>query len=191
MNPRQGETRSVLRRHYLLHTPDAFVRAPIPCVTSGVAVVHASPRLGADFLQYTAELDPGGALLPTPHQRFVWVLEGELHLPPQPDSTATTLGPSEFLYLPPGSPNRLITDGSTRLIVIEKKYHALDGLAASQPLTGREADIEGFPLAGDPALTVKSLLPTSLAFDFAVNTMAYAPEHPSLRSKSTIWSTAS
>jgi (S)-ureidoglycine aminohydrolase len=76
VNGKAGETRSVLRRDFLLHTPDAFVRTPMPGVTKGMAIVHASPRLGAGFLQYTAELDAGGELAPVPEQRFCWVLEG-------------------------------------------------------------------------------------------------------------------
>ena len=34
--------------------------------------------MGAAFTQYTAEFEPGGRLGPTPAQRFVYVLEGEL-----------------------------------------------------------------------------------------------------------------
>ncbi len=42
-------------------------------------------------------------------------------------------------------------------------------------LIGREPEVAPVPLNGDEGLQVRSLLPDSLAFDFACNTMTYAP----------------
>ena len=41
-------------------------------------IVHAGPQLGARFTQMTAEFAPQGSLGPSPAQRFIYVLEGEL-----------------------------------------------------------------------------------------------------------------
>ena len=176
MNPCAGETRSVLRPEYLLHTPDAFVRTPLPCVNRGVAIVHASPRLGAEFLQYTAELETGGSILPTEDQRFLWVLDGALEVALQPDSLPAALGPAEFLYLPQSSAATIFARVSNapsrhRKKVSDPRRRTRAGGRSS----GREADLVAVPLGGDPNVTVKSLLPQDPAFDFAVNTMTYAP----------------
>ncbi|MDQ6706257.1 MAG: (S)-ureidoglycine aminohydrolase, partial [Acidobacteriota bacterium] len=77
---RLGQTRSVHRANHILHTPDAFVRAPLPGMQGATAVVHVAPAGGAQFTQYTAEFEEAGALGPTPFQRFVYVLEGELRI---------------------------------------------------------------------------------------------------------------
>ena len=79
MNPLHhlGQTRSTRQPTHLLHTPDSFVRIPLPGLINGEAIIHAAPALGAGFLQYTAELQPKGKLTPSSHQRFLYVLEGE------------------------------------------------------------------------------------------------------------------
>ncbi len=172
VNGKAGETRSVLRRDFLLHTPDAFVRTPMPGVTKGMAIVHASPRLGAGFLQYTAELDAGGELAPVPEQRFCWVLEGEATIFVEGKGYTLTLG--DYAYLPSGFKGGISATVPTRLAVIEKKYQPLRGVEEPKPFLAREDDVPDVPLAGDPNLLVKSLLPADPAFDFAVNTMWYA-----------------
>ncbi len=60
-----GHTRSANQRDHLLHTPDTFVRTPLPGLERGVAIVHISPAGGAGFTQYTAELETGGTLAST------------------------------------------------------------------------------------------------------------------------------
>ncbi len=75
--PASSQTRSALRRNYLLQTPDTFVRVPLPGIVGGEAVIHAAPALGAKFLQYTAELSPKGKLAPSANQRFLYLLSGE------------------------------------------------------------------------------------------------------------------
>ncbi len=177
MDGKAGQTRSVVRREYLLHTPDAWVRMPLAEVTRGVVILHCSPQLGAGFLHYTLELEAEGELAPLlgPEgiQRFVWVLAGEVQV--ADGDTVRHLGAGEFCYLPAGYPGGIATTEPATLSVIEKKYRPLAGIAAPQALFGIEAEIAGVPLNGDPDLLVRSLLPGDFSFDFAVNTMSYAP----------------
>ena len=42
-----GHTRSSYQRDHLLHTPDTFVRAPLPGMRNATAIVHAGPVMGA------------------------------------------------------------------------------------------------------------------------------------------------
>ena len=169
LDGRKGETRSVLRREYLLHTPDAFVRTPMPEITGGVAVVHASPRLGAEFLMYTAELDPGGALGFVAEQRFCWVLEGTVRVAELADVSA-----GGYAYLPPHTAGTVRALTAAALLVIEKGYEALAGVDAPATFAGREEEVTPVALGGDAGLLVRALLPADLGFDFAVNTMTYA-----------------
>ena len=55
-----GHTRSAYHRDHLLHTPDAFVRAPLPGMDRVTAIVHVAPQTGATFTQYTAEFEAHG-----------------------------------------------------------------------------------------------------------------------------------
>ncbi len=168
---RKGETRSAFRREYLLHTPDAFVRTPMPGLVGGVAIVHCSPRLGAEFLQYTAEFEDGGHLEPVEAQRFFWVHAGEVRVVVR--GSRKVLGPGEYAYLPEGTFGVVTAEPGTKLTVIEKPYDALYGVMRAEAFAGVEAEVEGIPLNGDPGVLVRSLVPSDLAHDFAVNTMTY------------------
>ena len=173
---RGGQTRSSRQPTHLLHTPESFVRTALPDIRQGMAIVHASGALGADFLWLSVELEPHGSMEPGTNQRFVYVLEGSVAVSfasavPAPH----TLNPGGFAYLPPESAATLTANGAARLVVIEKPFEQLADAAAPQFIAGDEHAIEGKPLDGDKDLLVRALLPGGFDFDFAVNTMTYAP----------------
>lgn len=173
MQPHLGQTRSSRQPTHLLQTPDTFIRTPMPGLVGGEAIVHAAPALGAKFLQYTAEIAPKGKLMPGAHQRFLYVLEGDAAIiGPGLDQTVRA---GAFVYMPATQPTTLIANTACRCAVIEKRYEPLPGVAAPSAFVGNESAIPAVPLGGDPNLLVRSLLPASFAFDFAVNTMTYAP----------------
>jgi (S)-ureidoglycine aminohydrolase len=168
-----GHTRGTSQRDHLLHTPDTFIRTPLPCLHNGVAIVHISPAAGAGFTQYTVELEPGGALGPASAQRFFYVLAGTVDISTGSSLRSLTLG--GYAYLPAGDEQSITAKDAVRLAVIEKPYEALEGVAAPSLLVGAEADAPATPLLGDPDLLVRALLPDTAAFDFAVNSMTYQP----------------
>jgi (S)-ureidoglycine aminohydrolase len=168
-----GQTRSTNQRDHMLHTPETFVRAALPGMELATAVVHISPAGGAAFTQYTAELEPGGKLGPTSNQRFIYALEGAADL--ATDTTFQTLTPGAYAYIPEDSAHTLTAQQTTRLAVIEKPYDALASVPVPEALVGHEDKTLSVPLNDDPDLQVRSLIPNSLSFDFAVNTMTYQP----------------
>lgn len=164
-----GQTRSARRADHFLLTPDTFVRAPLPGMRGARAIVHVSPAAGARFTQYTAEFDPGGALGPAAEQRFLYVLNGEMRVNGRP------LASGGYAYFPAGCDIAIEAATRARATVIEKPYVPLAGQHPPPMLLGEESAVGATPLDGDPDLTVRSLLPSSPAFDFAVNTMTYQP----------------
>jgi len=160
-----GATRSSHQRDHLLHTPDTFVRAPLPGMKNATAIVHIGPAGGAQFTEYTAIFEGGGTLGPASGQRFVYVVEGELTV----DGAALAKG--GYAY----QPAVIESPGSSRAIVIEKPYQPLPGVPAPAAFAGRESAVEGQPLDGDEALEVRNLLPSDLSLDMAVNTMTFQP----------------
>ena len=164
-----GHTRSAHRHDHLLHTPDAFVRAPLPGMEKVTAVVHIAPPAGAAFTHYTAEFEAQGVMEPGLLQRFVYVLEGELH------TSGDALTAGGFVYFPAGQGQQLRAEAPARVVVIEKPYHPLEGFAAAAPFCGHESQVEPHPLLDDPALQVYPLVPADASFDFAVNIMTYQP----------------
>jgi len=170
---RLGETRSSNQRDHLLQTPDTFVRTTLPRMQNAVAIVHVAPAAGAAFVQYTAELEAGGVLGTTSTQRFIYVLEGVIDL--ATGTSFQTLATGGFAYIPAGLEHTVSASAGARLAVIEKPYEAIDGVFAPKLLIGTETDMPSTALMGDDDLQVCSLVPNDAGFDFAVNTMTYAP----------------
>lgn len=168
-----GYTRSAHQRNHLLLTPDTFVRTTLPGMKAASAIVHISPALGAAFTEYTAELESGGKLGETPAQRFLYVVDGVVHL--HASAKDHILGPRGYAYLPQGAVHRVTSREKSRAIVIEKAYIANSPANVSSVIVGSEDSIASTPLDDDPALQVKHLLPDTLSFDFAVNAMTYQP----------------
>jgi (S)-ureidoglycine aminohydrolase len=168
-----GQTRSVVKQDHLLQTPDTFIRTQLPGMMNGAAIIHCGPALGARFTQYTAELEPGGALGSTAAQRFVYTLEGTACI--ETDRTNEDLAAGAFAYVPENCAHRVSTKAHTRLAVIEKSYIPVAGISSPLPVIGDEAAARSQAFMGDEALQVRALLPTDMAFDFAMNTMSFDP----------------
>ena len=166
-----GQTRSTHQPNHLLLTPDTFVRTALPGMKACSAIVHVSPAFGAKFTQYTAEFEGGGELGSTSAQRFIYVLEGRLKL--EVDGKPSELNRSGYAYLPQGLNHRVAATTVSRVTVIEKHYHALESVKPPHLIISSEDVISSHPLADDPSLQVKCLLPDEMSFDFAVNTMVY------------------
>jgi (S)-ureidoglycine aminohydrolase len=168
-----GQTRSSQKHNHLLLTPDTFVRTPLPGMKGCTAIVNAGPAMGAKFTQYTAEFEAGGELGSTLAQRFLYVLEGQLRL--EVDGRQNELGPRGFAYLPESVAHRVVALGASRAAVIEKSYQVLAGSDSPHTIVSSENVVASHALDSDTDLQVKCLLPDTMNFDFAVNTMVYQP----------------
>jgi (S)-ureidoglycine aminohydrolase len=167
-----GATRSSLKPDHLLHTQDTFVRTPLPGATGVEFIIHVSPRLGARFTQMTAEFAADGTLGSAPFQRFLYVLEGKLEL--NAGGSTYALAPGGFAYLPQGVPHNVRAQVSSRAALIEKPYEPQAG-PTPEIVVGNEEAVSTVLLGGDEGLRVRSMMPDSVAYDFAVNTMTYDP----------------
>lgn len=168
-----GLTRSVRHSSHLIHTPDAFIRTQIPGSSKANVVVHVSPAMGAGFAQYSVEFEQGGSLGESREQRFFYVLEGTVVL--ESGSDTHTLAKDNYAYIPQDTAHRVQAIGPARAAVIEQKYRIIENIPSPSLLVGREPSIPTQPLMNDPDLLVRPLLPDTVDFDFAVNTMSYAP----------------
>jgi (S)-ureidoglycine aminohydrolase len=162
-----GRTRSRNRLDHLLHTPDAFVRAPLPGMRNATAIVHAAPALGAGFTQYTVEMQPGGTFSLGQSQSFVYMLDGIA------DVAGNALSRGQYCWFPPDHAVRVTANEIARAAVIEKPHAALGPIPA--PLTGDASLVAPQALQGDDAVEVRMLLPDDPAFDCAINTMTFQP----------------
>lgn len=160
-----GLTRSSQQRNHLLLTADTFVRTTLPGMKGCSAIVHAGPAMGAKFTQYTAEFEAGGELGRAPAQRFIFVIEGEVKL--KAEGKQKELGARGYAYFPTGSRHRVVATKPSRVAVIEKPYQALASTPPPRAIISNEDAVPSHPLADDPGLQVKCLLPDEMNFDFA------------------------
>lgn len=163
-----GRTRSSYQRDHLLHTPDTFVRAPLPGMRNATAIVHAGPAMGAGFTQYTVELESEGSFQLGQAQSFVYVIEGSVIC------DLNRLSSGQYAWLPPDHAVKIAASRAARVAVIEKPHSALNGIVPGA-LTGDERRTLARPMPGDEAVEVRMLLPDDPAFDCAVNTMTFQP----------------
>jgi (S)-ureidoglycine aminohydrolase len=129
--------------------------------------------MGAAFTQYTVEFEPGGVLGAAQGQRFLYVMEGSVAV--DAGTHKHSLGVGGFAYIPLGAGQRVSAVEKSRAVVIEQPYREVKGIGAPEFLAGQESDVASVALTGDADLRVRSLLPDTMAFDFAVNTMTYQP----------------
>jgi len=123
-----GHSRSAHRDNHILHTPDAFVRAPWPGMKNATAIIHATPTIGAKFTQYTAEFEAGGHLPASHLQRFVYVISGEIN------TANATLGPGAYAYFGEGQSSQLDSPSGARAVVDREAVSASQWHSTPKPL---------------------------------------------------------
>ena len=179
-----GATRSSLKPDHLLQTPDTFVRIPLPGASGVEFTVHTGTHIGGcrpGFVQMTAEFQKGGTLAPAQElaQRFLYVLDGALDF--EAGDVAKELAPGSFAYVPADTPHRMIAREASRVALFEKFYEppvwgpGNSETAAPHVIVGEESQIQAEALGGDEGLLVRRLMTDGPTWDFAVNTMTYAP----------------
>jgi (S)-ureidoglycine aminohydrolase len=171
-----GNSRSRVREDHAMIAPDSFVWTALPDWFKAKGVVLVSPRMGARFVQYLAQMEPGALAAPAASgvERVLFVLEGELIVELE-NGDDHSLVPGGYAYLPPAAPNPVWTAGSCRLCVFEKRYVPLRAIAPPVARVGTLEEVKREPFLGDPDALLQVLLPDEPAFDLAVNVFTYKP----------------
>jgi len=81
----------------------------------------------------------------------------------------------EYAYLPDDTEHTLSSESEARAVVIDKPYQPLTNAERPKVILGDEHQLPAEPLGGDPDLLVRRMMPDGPTWDFAVNTMTYAP----------------
>lgn len=172
-----GHTRTVLKSRYALLTPDSSVPSIVPGWKNAVIHVNLSPAmLGPRFTQLQATLGPDGVGEGNTgaNQYFLYALEG-----------AGTIGLADrrhrleagsYVYLPPNQDLQVKSSGATlKLLIFQKPYEQIAGLAAPVTIVAHERDVRGQPFLGNEDARLQVLLPDRPEFDLAVNIFTYQP----------------
>ena len=165
--------RTTVRRDHAVIAPETHVPGPVPGWSASEHVRLVAPPMGARFTMDLVRMDPGAAAGPPPPGagRFVYVLEGAVTL--EAGGERHPLGPGGYAYVPPDAAHALTAGMASRVCVIEKPHVPAPGALRGRLVVGDAAGVAGAPMPGDPAPTVRALLPQEPALDLAVNLMAF------------------
>lgn len=171
-----GHRTRVVRDHALI-TPDSHVTSPLVGWRDVEGTILISPAMrggngGPRFVQYLAAAKDkpatsSGAAAGV--ERLVYVLTGSATLDGQ------SLAADHFAWFPPDDAYELKLAPGAKLLVFEKHYEPLAGIAAPKRVTGALAKSPAEPFLGDPHAILATLLPIEPAFDMAVNVFTFQP----------------
>ena len=162
-------------RHALL-APDGVVSAAPTGWKVAAFYTMISPGIGARFCQYHVEFgaEGSGEGQTAGREWMCYVTAGRVRL--TANDWQGSLSGGGFAFLPPDTAYRFTAEGDgASLLVFEKTYQPLAGVAVPPVWIGHESEVAGKPFLGDPAAMLQTLLPELPAFDLAVNVFKYAP----------------
>jgi (S)-ureidoglycine aminohydrolase len=171
-----GFTRNVVSSRYALLTPSGFVHGYLPGWQKAVCNVLISPAMSARFSQILVTLEQDGQCQgnTAANQYFIYLLEGTATI--LIDERRHRLEAGSYVYLPAGRDVELrSSNGATKILIFQKPYEGLRGVAAPGPMVGHEREIKGQPFLGNEDARLQVLLPDKPDFDMAVNIFTYQP----------------
>ena len=152
MNDLFGFTRTVVKSRYALITPDGFVTSHLPGWKNAVCVVNISPAMvGPRFTQLhiSLERDGVGEGNTGVNQYVIYVIEGAGTIDLLEKRHRLERG--SYIYLPPGKDMVLKNNHAApmKLLIFQKRYVVLKGVAAPETIVGHEREVTGQPFLGN------------------------------------------
>ena len=108
------------------------------------------------------------------NQFFIYLVEGTASI--LLDDRRQRLDTGSYVYLPAGKDVQLKSSSAgTRVLIFQKEYQPLPGIAKPGPSVGHTRDVKGQPFLGNEVARLQVLLPDQPAFDMAINIVTYQP----------------
>ncbi len=171
-----GQTRTRIAARHALIAPDGHVKSLVPGLTGATVVVLINPAMGAGFAQLLITFESGGRaeMAPGELQTCGYFETGSATVTIGKEKKKCTAG--GYFFAPAREAWTIATPTrGARVVLFQKKYQPLAGLAAPGALIGDSREIKGEPFLGDPDARLQVLLPDEPAFDLAVNVFTYQP----------------
>src|SRR5262245_2468859 len=136
-----GSSRSVVRLRYALLAPSGFVPSALPGWQRAVCNVLISPAMGARFTQLLVTLETEGQCQGNTgrNEYVIYVVGGPASI--ILDERRHRLDTGSYVYVPPAKDMQIRSGGQgTRLLIFQKQYHGMGGVAAPAAIVGHERD---------------------------------------------------
>ena len=167
-----GETRTRVAADHALIAPDGHVPQPIVGWQNAEGVVLISPAMRGGGPRFTQYLVEGSEACRTSGaapgvERLVYVLEGVVRL------DGAEHRKDECVWFPPDDTHDLLAPAGTKLLVFEKPYETLEGVATPGRIVQSLATAPTEPFLGDEDAMLATMLPVESGFDMAVNVFTF------------------
>jgi (S)-ureidoglycine aminohydrolase len=173
-------SRTFLGQRSALFPLEGYPKSRLPGFPQASSVrVLASPRMGAEFVQYLIEMPPSteGTFAAEPGvEVFFYVTVGE------GDVVADTglnhrITPGSFGLVKPGGAVTFQARSTIELMIFRKRYEPAAGIDPTPGYYGSVAEVPKVPWNGNPGSLLQTLIPDDLQYDIAVNIFTFAPGH--------------
>ena len=170
-----GITRTSIQARHALITPESHIPLSLPGWSGAQTIVLISRELGAGFGQYLVHAGEGARLIPlkATNEYLLLVLGGQVEL--AYGGGSQTLGSDGFAYLPAALDWRLTSEVGAELLLFEKAYVPLAGVASPAAFVSRLDAVPAVPFLGDPGAMLKCLLPPGPEWDWGINVFEFVP----------------
>lgn len=170
-----GRTRVTPR--YALLPLEGFPFSRLPTWPTAQVRVLASPRLGAEFVQYLIDLPAGerGEFVGDDAiETFFFVVSGTGETTSGGDAHLT---PGSFGLVPPGAALKVSATSALSLLILRKTYEPTAGHEKGVGHFGHASKVKQEVWAGDEGALLQLLIPDEFRFDIAMNIFEFAPGH--------------
>lgn len=164
---------------YAVIPQDGLVNNVIPYIKDCKVSIVASPKMGASFVQYIVDAQPGGGTT-APFgkaegiESFLYCIKGELDIKVGEESYALTEG--GYVFAPEGAGISFKNTGeeSAKLLLYKQLYIRAEGFEA-RICAGNVNDMSYRIYDDMHNVYIKDLLPTDLGFDMNMHILAFEP----------------
>ncbi len=171
------QSRAIVERgNFALIPPQGLVKNLLPSFEKCDMTILATPKLGAEFVDYMCRVLPGGGnkvgFGGNGIQTFLYVLEGDLTVSDGVDTFELTTG--GYIYVPEDKQltfeNK--TNTPTETFLYKKRYQKVEGLKA-YTVVGNSKYVESVDYEDMTDVDFKTLLPTDLDFDMNFHILSF------------------
>ena len=159
--------------------PEGLVNNVLPGFVNCKASILVSPKIGASFVHYLVDVQPGGmnekGFGGEGLETFLYCLEGTVEVKTYDSDEYETLTEGGYFYCPP---NKLMcfknkSSSNTRILLYKQRFNATPGF---EPWTviGNIKSLEARDYDGMESLKMTDLLPVDLDFDMNMHILTFS-----------------
>ena len=169
-------TRTRVRERYALLPLEGYPTSRLPQWSGTEARILASPALGAEFVQYLLDLQPGGGTRQEADgatEIFLYVLSGEIEV--TLGERLHHLSEGGYALIPHTASYTVSAASAARVLALRKRYEKAPRIGAPAPIIGNQADVPGDIWMGIEGARLQLLIPDELEYDLAMNIFTFEP----------------